>query len=89
MGALLALLGLVLPAALGPVRRGWMSLALLISKVTTPILLGVIYFAVITPVGLVRRLLGRDPMRVRHRKPSVWVEWDATGSEPSNMEHQF
>jgi hypothetical protein len=68
-----ALAGLLVPAHLGPVQRGWMGLAHAISRVTTPIFMGVVYFLVITPVGLLRRLLGGNPLRA-HRGATGWVD---------------
>lgn len=54
--------GLVAPASLGPVYRGWMRFGLLLSKVTTPIIMGVVFYLVITPMGLYRRMTGKDSM---------------------------
>ncbi len=62
LGGVLVAGGLFAPSALGPVYRGWMRLALLLSRVTTPLFLGLVYFVVLTPVGLVRRTLGRNPL---------------------------
>ena len=53
---------LLIPTLLGPVNRAWMGLAHLISKVTTPIFMGVVYFVVLTPIGLGMRLAGRRPL---------------------------
>jgi len=64
LGAGLLVLGLVVPGQLAPVQRAWMGLAHLISKVTTPIFMGVIYFLVITPISLVMALVGKRPLRV-------------------------
>lgn len=50
------------PASLGPIYTGWMRLAMAMSRVTTPLILGLLFFLVITPVALVLRLLGRDSM---------------------------
>ena len=47
---------------LGPVERAWMGLAHAISKVTTPIVMGVMYLLVLTPVGLLRRRFGGNPL---------------------------
>jgi len=47
LGALLVLAGLAVPARLGPAQRAWMGLATALSKVTTPIFLGIAYFGVI------------------------------------------
>lgn len=55
--------GLVWPLGLRLVYRGWMRFGLLLNKVTSPIVLGVAFFFVVLPVGLVRRALSRDPMR--------------------------
>ena len=51
LGGALALAGLAIPGRLGPAYRGWMALARTISKVTTPVFMGAIYFLVLTPTG--------------------------------------
>jgi hypothetical protein len=56
---------LAAPATLAPVYRQWMRLGLLLSKVTTPVILGTVFFLVFLPVALVMRLVGRDPMARR------------------------
>ena len=61
-GAALILAGAVVPSRLHPVYRGWMGFAIRLSKITTPIFLGVVYFLVITPMGLLRRTFGRNPL---------------------------
>src|SRR4051812_34538939 len=53
LGTLLLLAGLAIPAQLGPVYRAWMGVAAAISKVTTPIVMGAIFFLVLTPSGLI------------------------------------
>ena len=53
---------LAAPSSLRIVYRGWMRLGLLLSKVTTPLILGIVYFILIVPFGLMRRVFGRDPM---------------------------
>lgn len=87
-GVLLMLGGLLAPTRLGPARRGWMGLAHAISRVTTPIVLGVIYFLLLTPVGLAMRALGRDPLRAPDEPPSSW--WVRRPDEQrSRLERQF
>ena len=61
-------LALAAPAALRPVYHVWMRFGLLMSKITTPIIMGVVFYAVITPMGLVMRLAGKDYM-ARQRDP--------------------
>jgi hypothetical protein len=89
VGGTLLLLGALLPTVLLPVQRAWMSMALAISKVTTPLLLGVMYFGVITPVGLARRLLGRDPLKAPASNRSLWVDRHSEARQQANMERQF
>ena len=62
IGALLVLAALVMPTRLGPLERAWMGLAKAISKVTTPVFMGVVFFVVVTPIGLVMRLFRRRPL---------------------------
>jgi hypothetical protein len=75
VGGTLGVLGLAVPAQLGPLQRAWMGLAHLISKVTTPIFMGVVFFVVITPIAFAMRLFGKRPMRVA-RAASYWVPRD-------------
>lgn len=72
LGGLLILAGLLAPTRLGRVRRSWMWLAGMISRVTTPIFLGALYFGVITPVGVLRRLFGSNPVVHRSEDDSYW-----------------
>lgn len=63
IAALFWLLALVQPIWLRRVYRGWMRFGLLASRVTTPLVLGFVFFVMITPMALVMRLMGKDPMR--------------------------
>ena len=64
---------LIAPSTLGRVYQLWMRLGLLISRVTTPLVLGIVFYIVIMPFGLVRRMLGRDPMsRAFHADASTY-----------------
>ncbi|MGH7720486.1 MAG: SxtJ family membrane protein [Gemmatimonadaceae bacterium] len=88
LGGILLLAGLVLPGHLGPVYRAWMGLALLISKVTTPIFMGIVYFVVITPIALLRRTLGANPLVHAEAAGSVWKTRE-TGQRRSDLNRQF
>ena len=85
--ALFALGGLVVPTRLGPVERAWMGLAHAISKVTTPIVMGVVYFLVITPVGDLRRDGGRQPACAPTRAPPAG--WTAQQTPRGDLTRQF
>ncbi len=88
LGGLLFLGGLVVPGQLGGVYRGWMGLAGLISKVTTPIFLGIVYFLVLTPLGLIRRAFGKRPIDHGLVEGGYWVRRTVT-RPPQHMERQF
>ena len=88
LGSALVVAGLALPTRLGPVYRGWMAFALAISKVTTPIIMGVIYFLVLTPTGLLARLFGHRPLSRPRGDASFWVSRPA-GARRGAMDHQF
>ena len=73
LGVGLIAAGAVIPARLGPVYRAWMGLAHAISRVTTPVFMGVIFFLILTPVGLVMRLFGRNPLKRQDVNQSYWA----------------
>ena len=88
LGGTLSLAGLIVPTLLGPVERAWMQLAHLISKVTTPIVMGVMYLLVLTPVGLIRRTLGGNPMVHAPEGGTYWKS-RPPGSRAGNLTRQF
>lgn len=88
LGGALVLAGIVIPTHLGPVERAWMRLAHVISKVTTPIVMGLMYLLVLTPIGLLRTTFGGNPLvHERHRK-GFWKPRPA-GKRASNLTRQF
>lgn len=87
LGAGLALAGIVIPSLLGPVYRAWMAFGLLLSKVTTPIFMGLLYFVAITPIGLAMRAFGRKPLDVKARNGSFWVQHESSSNK--SMTRQF
>lgn len=60
---ILLLWGFLAAATLRPIYVGWMTVALLISRITTPVILGIVFYVVISPVALIFRILKKDPMR--------------------------
>jgi len=80
LGGSLMLWGLVAPGTLRPLYRTWMRFGHVMSRITTPLILGTVFFVAITPIALIRRMLGKDSMprafdrvvesyRVASRKP--------------------
>ena len=65
VGGVLGLWALLAPMSLRPVYYWWMRFALLLSRITTPIILGIVFYLLFLPVGLVMKLFRRDPMKRR------------------------
>jgi len=75
------LVGLIFPRLLAPIEAGWMAFARVMSVVMTYVILTLSYYLVITPMGLLMRLLGKDLLELK-RKPaqsSYWVPVDPDG----------
>ena len=87
LGAALYAAGLTAPAQLGPVYRAWMKLAHLISKVTTPVFMGVVYFVVFAPAGLIMRAVGKRPIVHQPEGGSYWRAPSRT--ENKDLRRQF
>jgi Saxitoxin biosynthesis operon protein SxtJ len=84
--AVLVLPALVAPPILAPAYRAWMKLAEVLAWINTRILLGAVFYGVVTPIGLVMRLLGRDPM---HRQLDRQGESYRVGRVPRPATHML
>jgi hypothetical protein len=86
----LAGLGLAAPRGLRPVHRVWMKLADALAWFNTRLLLGLVYYLVMTPIGLLMRLLGRDPLDRRlHDRASYWIARTPQADPKGTMERRF
>jgi hypothetical protein len=81
--------GLIVPSQMDPVYRAWMRLAAAISKVTTPLVMGALYFLVLTPMGLLLRAFGHRPLVPTRGASSAWVPRDTAQGGRSDLKHQF
>jgi cell division protein FtsW (lipid II flippase) len=91
VAVLLVLAGLAIPHKLSGLERAWMKLAHAISKITTPIFMSIIYFVVLTPAGVIRRMSGGNPLVHRAIEGSYWIGRRAQEKEKARrqMERQF
>jgi Saxitoxin biosynthesis operon protein SxtJ len=82
---------LMMPAVLAPLNRLWTRFGLLLHRVVSPLVLGIMFFLVITPMGLVMRMLGKDPLRLRRDPgaPTYWIERKPPGPPPETFVDQF
>ena len=83
-------LAFLYPRALAPLNALWTRFGLLLHRVVNPLILGLIFYVVITPSGLLRQWLRRDPLNLdfdREAK-SYWIEREP-GPSPESMKRQF
>jgi hypothetical protein len=81
--------GFFAPAALRPLNLVWLKFGLLLHKVVNPIVMGLLFFAVFTPMGMLMRLLGKDFLRLKARQESYWISRLDDGSQQGSMRNQF
>lgn len=91
MGAAFLLFALTLPRLLRPLNLLWTRFGQLLSKVTNPIITGVMFYGIFTPAGLVLRLLGKDLLRLKYDRDTetYWIQRDPAGLVPESMRNQF
>lgn len=88
LSLLLLAAALLRPESLAPASRAWLALGARMEKIVNPLVLGVIFFGVMAPIGLAMKLCTRyDPLRVRNRKASSWV--DCPPDAPQHFEKPF
>ncbi len=91
VAAVFIVVAFVLPNALGPLNKVWTKFGLLLHKVTSPIILGLMFFVVVTPLGLLMRSLGKDPLRLKLERgaSTYWVDRVPPGPKPDTLPNQF
>lgn len=91
LAAVFALLAVTRPRTLAPLNRVWAAFGLMLHKLISPLLMGVIFFGVVTPIGLFMRLIGKDVLKLRWRADvdSYWIERETPGPERAGMKKQF
>jgi hypothetical protein len=89
VGLALFLAGFTVPGRLGPARRAWMGAAHAISRVTTPLSMGLIYFLVFTPLSLIMRLSRRNVLVHPAGADGYWIRRKTEQNRRGDLEHQF
>ena len=93
LGAAAAFLAaaLLVPRALRPLNLLWFRFGLVLHHVVTPVVMGLLFFLVVTPVGLLMRLSGKDPLRLKRdpQAASYWIHRQPPGPTPDSMRNQF
>ena len=83
--------GLFLPVILRPLNRLWFLFGMALHKVMSPLVMGLLFYLTVTPIALIMRIVGKDPLNRRFdpRAKSYWIERDPAGPAPETMRQQF
>ncbi len=91
VSGIFAVVTLVAPRILRPLNLIWLKFGLLLHKVVNPVIMGILFFGIFTPMGVVMRVFGVDFLRTK-RKLAMESYWIAKGDEnipDSSMKNQF
>ena len=81
------ILGLLNSKILTPLNKIWFKFGIILGKIVSPLIMGIIFFLVVTPIGLLMRLLGKDVLNLKYNKSkSYWIE---KNGPKSKMKNQF
>ena len=87
ISSIFLILGLINSRILNPLNKLWFKFGILLGKIVSPIIMGIIFFLVVTPIGFIMRILSKDLLNLRFNKnKSYWIE--KTGPK-SKMKNQF
>lgn len=91
LAGLFLAVGLLRPIWLHPLNRLWTKLGLLLGRVVSPVVTGIVFFLVVTPIGLIYRLLKKDPLSLASKPESstYWIARQPPGPQPETMRNQF
>ena len=81
---------LINPELLLPLNKVWMKLGLILGMVISPIVLGIIFFGIFTPIGFIMKLFGRDELMLKFsNKDSYWKKYILTRKKSDSFNNQF
>ncbi len=81
------ILGILNSKILTPLKKGWIKIGEVLGKIIAPIIMGFIYFIIVTPIGIFMRLLGKDLLNIKYNKnQSYWIKRD---KNINTMKRQF
>ena len=87
ISTLFLILGITNSKILTPLKRGWIKLGEILGKVVAPIIMGFIYFIIITPIGILMRLFGKDLLNIKlNKNKSYWIKRE---KNINTMKRQF
>ena len=84
---LFLILGVLNSSLLSPLNKLWFKFGLLLGSIISPIVMGIIFFLVVTPIGLILKLVGKDPLNLKKNKLKTY--WIVKAEPKSKMKNQF
>ena len=82
------ILGILNSKLLGPLNKIWFKFGIFLGKIVSPLIIGIIFFLVVTPIGLLMRLLGKDLLNLNFNK-KIESYWFVKNGPKSKMKNQF
>jgi predicted membrane metal-binding protein len=82
------ILGLLNSKILTPLNKIWIRFGILLGKIVSPIVMGIVYFGVVTPIGLIMKLFGKDILNLKIDKNKN-TYWSSKTKTTSKMKNQF
>ena len=80
------ILGLINSKLLLPLNKIWFKFGILLGNFIAPIVMGIVYFMVVTPTGLIMRLLGKDLLNLKkNNKDTYWIDKDNSNNDLKNQ----
>ena len=87
--ALLAAMALIAPMSLRPVYHWWMRFGLFMSRFTTPLIMGLVFFLAITPMAFIMKLFGKDPMKRKLTKDQTTYRVTSVKTARERLERPY
>ena len=87
MSGVFLILGSINSKILTPLKKGWIKLGEILGRVVAPIVMGFIYFIIITPIGILMRLIGKDLLNTKFNKDKSY--WIKRAKNVETMKRQF
>ncbi|MCH7543123.1 MAG: hypothetical protein IIB65_05750 [Proteobacteria bacterium] len=91
LAAVFVVLAIAWPTSLGPLNKVWTKFGLLLHKLMSPLVMGVIFYLSVTPIGVFLRVIGKSTLGLRPdpKMETYWIERRPPGPPPETMKNQF
>tara|TARA_B100000214_G_C23958972_1_gene624297 strand:- start:519 stop:989 length:471 start_codon:yes stop_codon:yes gene_type:complete len=85
-----SMLALIKPSFLQILNKLWMNFGVILGRIVSPIIMGIIFFGMFTPIAVILRIFGRDELQIKHfNSYSYWKDRDKDSNSKEKFKHQF